>query len=273
MGSAYDPKNPFSGLFGTSPGDWLDELAKRSSPQNPFGSLLSSGLPIGNSLSGALTSTAVVKRKAFFSFHFDDVMRVNVVRNAWKITHPDNALMRSFYDSSLWDAKKLEGDDAVKRVIREGVSYTSAVCVLVGSETWLRRWVKYEIARAIIDERGLLAVHLNSIRHHKTLTPHTRGPNPLEFMAVGKVQDGALSPARHYLFERIATPGPSGYQWAWQRYQDYTDAVKLPKWLAEPAPAYVTPLSNNANTYDYIADNGHRNIGAWRDLAAQRAGR
>ena len=121
-------------------------------------------------------------------------MRVNVVRNAWKITHPDNALMRSFYDSSLWETKKLGGDDAVKRLIREGVCYTSAVCVLVGSETWLRRWVKYEIVRAIIDERGSLAVHLNSIRHHKSLTPHTRGPNPLEYMAVGKVQGWRVEP-------------------------------------------------------------------------------
>jgi hypothetical protein len=269
MGSAYDPKNP----FGTPPADWLDDLVKRSLPPNPFSSLLGNPPPTSNSLSGALTSAAAVKRKVFFFFHFDDVMRVNVVRNAWKITHPDNALMRSFYDSSLWETKKLEGDDAVKRLIREGVSYTSAVCVLVGSETWLRRWVKYEIARAIIDERGLLAVHLNSIRHHKTLTPHTRGSNPLEFMAVGKVQDGALSPARHYLFERIASPGPNGYQWMWHRYQDYTDPVRLPKWLAEPAPTYVTPLSNNADSYDYIADNGHQNIGAWIDRAAQRADR
>ena len=31
------------------------------------------------------TLRAKTKRKAFFSFHFDDVMRVNVVRNAWKI--------------------------------------------------------------------------------------------------------------------------------------------------------------------------------------------
>ena len=59
-----------------------------------------------------------MKRKAFFSFHYDDIMRVNVVRNAWKIDHPDNALMRSFQDSSLWESRKLEGDDAVKRLIR-----------------------------------------------------------------------------------------------------------------------------------------------------------
>jgi hypothetical protein len=270
MGSAYDPKNPFSGLFGTPQKSWLDDLVKPPLPPNPFGNL---GRPSGNSLASIFTGPASVKRKAFFSFHFDDVMRVNVVRNAWKITHPDNALTRSFYDSSLWERKKLEGDDAVKRLIREGVCYTSAVCVLIGSETWLRRWVKYEIARAIIDERGLLAVHLNTIRHPKTLTAHAHGPNPLEYMAVGKVQDSALSPARYYLFERVAVPGLNGYQWAWHRYQDYTDPVKLPRWLADPAPGYVTPLANNADVYDHITQDGHKNVGAWIDRAAQRAGR
>jgi hypothetical protein len=217
---------------------------------------------------------AAVKRKAFFSFHYDDIMRVNVVRNAWKIDHPDNALMRSFYDSSLWESRKLEGDDAVKRLIREGVEYTSAVCVLIGSETWLRRWVKYEIARAVIDGRGLLGVHLNSIRHHQTQTPHTRGYNPFEFMAVGKVQQGILSAPKYFLFEKVAVPnGIAGYKFEWHRYGDYTNSVPLPAWLADPQPGYVTPLSHNTIVYDYIADNGHQNIGRWIDNAAQRAGR
>jgi hypothetical protein len=68
-----------------------------------------------------------IKRKAFFSFYFNDVMRVNVVRNAWKITHPDSLLMRSFYDSSMWETKMAEGEAALRRLIREGVCYTSAV--------------------------------------------------------------------------------------------------------------------------------------------------
>jgi hypothetical protein len=215
-----------------------------------------------------------VKRKAFFSFHYDDIMRVNVVRNVWKIAHPDNALMRSFYDSSLWESRKLEGDEAVKRLIREGVEYTSAVCVLIGTETWSRRWVRYEIARAIIDGRGLLGVHLNSIRHHQTKTPHTRGLNPLEFMAVGKVQESVLEPARYFPFEKQAFPnGVGGYRWVWNRYGDYTSSVVPPAWLSDPAAGYVTPLSQNASIYDYIADNGHQNIGGWIDGAAQSAGR
>ena len=99
-------------------------------------------------------------------------MRVNVVRNAWKIVRPEYPLGgRTFYDSSLWESRQLEDPETLKRLIREGVGYTSAVCVLVGTETALRRWVRYEIARAVIDKRGLLAVHLNGVRHHKLLIP------------------------------------------------------------------------------------------------------
>jgi hypothetical protein len=221
-----------------------------------------------NALSGyptLLGSAPLVKRKAFFSFHFDDVMRVNVVRNAWKITHPDNALMRSFYDSSLWESRKLEGPEALKRLIREGVNNTSAICVLVGSDTWSRRWVRYEIARAIIDGRGLLAVHLNNINHHVTRTPHPRGHNPLAYMAVGKVQSALLSSPAYYLFELT----PQG----WARYDDHTTPISLPPWLADPAPGYVMPLAHGADDYDYILQDGHKNIGAWIDRAAQKAGR
>jgi hypothetical protein len=158
--------------------------------------------------------------------------------------------------------------------IREGVEYTSAVCVLIGTETWLRRWVKYEIARAVIDGRGLLAVHLNSIRHHHTKTPHTRGYNPLDFMAVGKVQPGVLSTPSYYLFEQLAVPnGIGGYKWEWHRYNDYISSVSLPAWVADPLAGYVTPLSQNATVHDYIPDDGHRNIGSWIDKAAQGAGR
>jgi hypothetical protein len=215
-----------------------------------------------------------VKRRAFFSFHYDDIWRVNVVRNAWKIDHPDSELNRSFYDSSLWESKKLEGEEAIKRLIREGVGYTSAVCVLAGAETCLRQWVRYEIARAIVDGRGLLTVQLNSIKHHVSKTAHAKGPNPLDYMAIGKVQEKAWEPPRYYLFEKQPMQDATGgWRFGWFRYSDYTLAVDLPAWVTAPATRYVTPLSNCAAEYDYIADNGHQNIGVWIDHAAKRAGR
>lgn len=231
MGGTYDPPNPFMGGMG--------------------------------SLLGAIAK--VQKRKVYFSFHFDDVMRVNNVRNAWKIDHPDAPEMRSFYDSSLWERRQLESPESLKRLIRDGVEHTSAVCVLVGSETWYRRWVRYEIARAVIDGRGLLAVHLNNIRHHVRLQPDPWGPNPLEYIAVGKVRPNVWAAPKYYLFEW------NGQMWV--PYQDYTDAVNLPRYLADPAEGGLTALSAGTVIYDYINHEGHKNIGAWIDQAAQTVGR
>jgi hypothetical protein len=214
------------------------------------------------------------KRKAFFSFHFDDIMRVNNVRNAWKITHPDSSLNRSFYDSSLWETRKLVGPESIKQLIRLGVRSTSVVCVLAGSMTWNRRWVKYEIARAIIDSRGPLTVHLNSINHHQTKGPHPRGLNPLAHMGIAKLQPDKRLPPQYYLCEMKLVPdGYGGVIEQWSRYGDYTAAVKKPAWLTDPSVDEVMPLSADTAEYDYEQDHGHRNIGSWIDQAAKQAGR
>jgi hypothetical protein len=47
------------------------------------------------------------KRRAYFAFCYNDIIRVNNVRNAWKIRHPDASQRRGFYDSSLWESRKL----------------------------------------------------------------------------------------------------------------------------------------------------------------------
>jgi hypothetical protein len=83
-----------------------------------------------------------------------------------------------------------------------------------------------------------------------------------------------LSTPRYFLYEKQAWPnGIGGYHWAWNRYADYTSSVTLPLWLTDPPAGYVTPLSQKATVYDYIADDGHKNIGSWIDKAAQAAGR
>jgi hypothetical protein len=214
------------------------------------------------------------KRKAFFSFHFDDIMRVNNVRNAWKITHPNSALNRSFYDSSLWEARKLVAPECIKQLIRSGVLRTSAICVLAGSLTWDRRWVKYEIARAVIDGRGLLTVHINSINHHQTKGPHPLGLNPLAHMGVAKLQPNKRLPSQYFLYEMKLVPDSyGGLVEQWTRYGDYTLPVKKPAWLDDPPVDHVVPLSSNAAECDYELDGGDRNIGSWIDKAARQAGR
>jgi hypothetical protein len=270
------PSNPFGSLAGVMPSS--PSVLASSPPARHFGSLadLLASPPLSsfNALSKPKPVAPETKRKAFFSFHFDDIMRVNNVRNAWKITHPDSSSNRSFYDSSLWETRKLVAQESVKQLIRAGVLSTSAVCVLAGSMTWDRRWVKYEIARAVIEGRGLLTVHLNSINHHQTRGPHPIGPNPLAHMGIAKLQADKRLPPQYYLYElTFVLDGHGDKIEHWSPYHDYTAAVEKPAWLTDPSVDHVMALSVDAAEYDYEQDNGHRNIGSWIDMAANQAGR
>src|SRR5262249_17409975 len=138
-----------------------------------------------------------------FSFHYADIMRVNNVRLSGEFSsQSESRKIEGFYDNSLWERRKIDGPDSVKNLIREGVKNSSAVCVLIGRETWARRWVRYEIARAVIDGRGLLATHINGLNHHKLKVPHLLGPNPLEFVGVAKVQANPWDTPKYYLQEK-----------------------------------------------------------------------
>lgn len=252
-----------SGLFGSSPRPQSASLASLfGGTPTPAVGLLSGLGQHGQ------TSPARTKRRAFFSFHYADVMRVNNVRKSGEFRTASQATGRDvegFYDGSLWESRKRVGDEAIKTLIRDGVHNTSAVCVLAGSETWSRRWVRYEIARAVIEERGLLTVHINGLTHHSLRCAHARGPNPLDFMGVAAVPGIGLSGPTYFLYE-FKNGG-------WHRYADYTQAVALPRWLVAPPLHMAKPLSTGAAHYDYVADNGHQNIGRWIDQAAIQAGR
>lgn len=211
-----------------------------------------------------------IKRRVFFSFNFDDIMRVNNVRNAWRAHNRHAPDISSFTDSSLWESRKLEAPESVKSLIRNGIRGASVVCVLIGSTTWERRWVRHEIARSVIDGKGLLAVHLNSIRHHQSKTSHLHGPNPLDFIAVGKDYHGQF----HLYEKRSEWQSAQGqYAWVWRKYADYQNAVDLPWYLSEPNYGYVTPLSRGVSTYCYMNNRGYAQIGRWIDTAALAVGR
>jgi hypothetical protein len=264
MAGSFDPTKP-PGLFGQG---MLGNL-ERQRRTILGGGLLPPPAPRLGSLASLYATP--IKRRAFFSFHFDDVMRVNNVRQSWRLHNAGTILVPSFTDSSLWESKQLEGDEALKRLIREGVEHTSAICVLAGTDTWLRRWVRYEIARAIIDKRGLLTVYINGLKHHQRRCADPHGPNPLDYIAVGKDRFGCY----HIYEKRLVLENFSlqQYRWEWQRYEDHTQSVTLPAYLRDPQPGYVMPLSSGAAAYCYAMQDGSKNIGVWIDRAAQEVGR
>lgn len=123
-------------------------------------------------------------RRAFFSFHYKpDVTRAWVVRNSWvtKLTQGerDDA---GFFDSSVFEAAQRESDDTLKRFLRDGLKNTAVTVVLVGTETALRRWVRYEIFRSFMRGNGLLAIRIHSIAGFDKM-PSSKGPNPFDNVA------------------------------------------------------------------------------------------
>lgn len=96
-------------------------------------------------------------RRVFFSFHYqNDIIRANQVRNSWRFQKEDRRIAGGFFDGSIWEKSQRTGPESLKTLIREGIKNTSVTAVLVGQETWSRRWVRYEIARSVVKGKVFL---------------------------------------------------------------------------------------------------------------------
>jgi len=121
-------------------------------------------------------------RRVFFSFHFErDHWRAGQVRNSW-VTRPDRQ-SAGFWDAVKWEAIKKQGDAAIKQWIRTHMKGTSVTVVLVGAETYSRKYVKYEIDQSLSQGNGLLAVRIHKLKDKNGYTD-SRGPNPFDRLSV-----------------------------------------------------------------------------------------
>ena len=100
-------------------------------------------------------------RRVFFSFHYADIWRVNVVRNSHVV---DGTAVAGFQDGSLWEEAKKKGDAAVKRMIDQALEGTSVTCVLIGEKTSQREYVTYEIEKSIERGNGLFGIRIHGIK-------------------------------------------------------------------------------------------------------------
>ncbi len=129
-------------------------------------------------------------KRVFFSFHYQDVIdfRANVVRNHW-LTKPDRS-DAGFFDASVWESAKKTSDLAVKRLINDALYNTSNTCVLIGTQTYARRWVRYEIMKSFEKGNHLFGVHINQIKDKFGITK-TLGNNPFGYLGVMFKTDGS----------------------------------------------------------------------------------
>jgi MTH538 TIR-like domain (DUF1863) len=121
----------------------------------------------------------MAREPTFYSFHFgNDVMRVQQVRNMGVIDGNEPV------SPNDWEQLKRKGDAAVERWIDDNMKYKRCVVVLIGTETAQRPWVKYEIAKAWNEKRGLFGIYIHNLKCPRTGTC-SKGANPFANWNVG----------------------------------------------------------------------------------------
>jgi hypothetical protein len=187
-------------------------------------------------------------KRVYFAFHYQDVIdfRANVVRNHNLLAGVEAA---GYYDHSIWESAKRTNPVALKRLINSELEGTSVTAVLIGSLTYDRPWVRYEIIRSLARGNFILGVHINSIKGKDQLTK-TPGPNPFDYLGVTISNDGTQAFPTEYRGGR------------WINYSEH-DGWRLATQLAMEYRGKNVQLSKWYFTYDWILDNGYNNFNTW----------
>lgn len=207
-------------------------------------------------------------RSVFFSFHYKDVssFRANVVRNSW-VTKRNTT--ESFIDKSMWEEAERKGTNSLKYLIDSGLSGTSVTVVLVGTETYLRRWVRYEIVKSFVENKGIFPVHINRIRS-TTDGVIARGPNPLDYLKLKVDKD-----CKTILF----------YEQVNGKWIPFADLLKVNNrmsnsfffedgWFNDYKCGQSYKFSELfKQEYDWVSDNGYEEFTNWVEDAADMVGR
>ncbi len=108
-------------------------------------------------------------RVVFFSFDYDDVWRVNQVRNSGAFVGEKRS---GFRDKAEYERVKRRGDAAIKKWIRNQMYGCSVTCVLIGANSHLSRWVNFEIEESIVNGMGLLGVYIHKLKDERGVIPN-----------------------------------------------------------------------------------------------------
>jgi hypothetical protein len=144
------------------------------------------------------------------------------------------------------------------RLIDDGLNGSSVLCVLIGKETYTRRWVDYEILRSIELKMGVFGIRIHQLKHPQN-GPDTIGSNPFSYLGYDKKNnDDKIYPMIKY-------------KGGWK------DAPFLLP-LSAPVTSTLRKFDNSIldtlfSVYDWIDDDGYNNFGNWVESAAKQAGR
>jgi antiphage defense system Thoeris ThsB-like protein len=186
-------------------------------------------------------------KRVYFAFDYADVgnFRANVVRNHKMLKGVEAA---GYYDHSIWEDAKTTGVASIKRLIDNELENTSVTAVLIGSRTWYRRWVRYEIFRSVQRGNKVVGIHINSIQDKNEMT-EPLGADP--FFNMG-IQIG----------DNLSVAKPT--EWDGEKWIFNSD---VEPWRIEARSANEKGTNFRLTTwfvtYDWVANDGFNNFSSW----------
>jgi Thoeris protein ThsB, TIR-like domain len=186
-------------------------------------------------------------KKVYFAFDYEDVadFRANVVRNH---KFAEGVQKAGYFDASIWEEAKKKDPAALKKLIDGALENTTVTAVLIGTNTYSRRWVRYELMRSIQRGNRVLGIHINSIAG-KDIETKALGPNPLEYLGVQVTADGKNGSPVVW----------NGQQWA---YLTDVDPYEF-KTAQTSSQGNIVQLTQWSRTYDWVAHDGYNNFKTW----------
>lgn len=190
-------------------------------------------------------------KRVFFSFDYEDVsnFRVNVVRKHDMLKGNQEA---GFFDYSIWEDAKNHGASSVKKLINTNLENTSTTCVLIGTDTWQRRWVRYEILKSHNKGNKLFGVHINGIKDKNQQT-FTTGLNPFDYLAFVVSSSG----------NTITYYENDGNEWT--KYEDLPRSNRYG--IAQKHWGQLFRFSDWVQVYDWTSGEGYHNFSTWVENA------
>lgn len=104
----------------------------------------------------------MAKRKIFFSFKYDDVFKVEQIRNSRKLKSDYNNI--GFFDKAQREKIKKNSEQEIKKWIDKQLFGTTITIVLIGPRTSISKFVRYEIEESIKRGNGLLGIYIHKMK-------------------------------------------------------------------------------------------------------------
>ena len=157
-------------------------------------------------------------RQVFYSFHYlPDSWRAAKIRNIGMIEGnrpaPDND----------WETITNQGEEAIKRWIKNQMRYRSCTVVLVGNNTANRKWINHEIIESWNAGMGVVGIRIHGITDRAGNVSQP-GNNPFDSITFG---DGLLSSVVK-CYNPVGSTSQERYNWISQHLANaVAEAIKI----------------------------------------------